>query len=160
MELKSENKKIEELINKRINELSIRISNEIESYNTIQTIELNGCKYSSDSTYLRIRELLSNMHSVEDFNIFKEELTEAFIIMEKAELELNKELNEKLTFLNGYNPDKYEYNTESDLFIRMDELEKIGTVKEFNEIVKEQEKEEEAQILIEIDGKINDLFLN
>ena len=158
--IRNENKELAKLIGERISKLACSISEEFETYNTVQTIIINGCNYTSNATYQPIRSALIEIDSAEEFNSFKEEILEAFLKMEKAELNWNKELQEKYIFLNGFDPEKYEYNIEADLFVRFEELEEVGSFKEFNEIAKEQKKEKEAEMIIEVDEKVNDLFLN
>ena len=155
------NKKLEKKIEERTEEVARKVDDMFRNYNN--NIQVDFLGYHTEigcSNYLFFKQIIEDISNYKEFNQFKKQLSNWLIELEKKENELNTRLNKKLTFLNGYDPEKYEYNQEADLFVRIEEFKEFETFEEFEEVFKEQEKEEEEEILVEVDQKVTNLFLN
>lgn len=117
MNFKEQNKKLENKIDVKINNLAYIISEEFESYNINNTIVINGCSYSVGATYTPIKKELEKIHNIEDLRLFKYSLSNIFMELEKEEYKLNKVLDNRLTLLNGLDPSEWSYDIESGEFL-------------------------------------------
>ena len=147
METSEINKEINKKIDEKCNQISLDLDKLFKSYNTVLRIQFDEKSCLSNNTYPYIEEILKKARFRYEFRCFKNEIITNLILLEKEEIKRNEELSRKYCLLNGYNPEKYYYDVESDVFIKFDEIGANG-----------EEFEEEEEVILRITEKVEKIF--